>query len=195
MIAGASWQTALTYAAIAVLIITCPCALALAVPAVQIAAASRLFRKGIMVKAADGLERIAEVDMVVFDKTGTLTIGKPQLLDPEAIPDAVLASAAGLAAASRHPYARALVAAAERRLGEVVASREVEETPGEGLKRSTGQGSERLGSASWCGREAGGEGAKSGIGGTMMRRSASASPIVCEEQRRRGDLRAQEPRL
>ncbi|MFZ2018821.1 MAG: heavy metal translocating P-type ATPase [Methyloceanibacter sp.] len=159
MIAGASWQTALTYA-IAVLIITCPCALALAVPAVQIAAASRLFRKGIMVKAADGLERIAEIDMIVFDKTGTLTIGKPQLLDPEAIPDAVLASAAGLAAASRHPYARALVAAAERRLGEVVASREVEETPGEGLKRSTGQGSERLGSASWCGREAGGEGSE-----------------------------------
>ena len=159
MIAGASWQTALTYA-IAVLIITCPCALALAVPAVQIAAASRLFRKGIMVKAADGLERIAEADMVVFDKTGTLTIGKPQLLDAEAIPDAVLASAAGLAAASRHPYARALVAAAERRLGKVVASSGVEETPGEGLKRSIGQDTERLGSASWCGLEAGGEGSE-----------------------------------
>ncbi|MGE5261594.1 MAG: heavy metal translocating P-type ATPase, partial [Actinomycetota bacterium] len=92
MLVGASWQTALTYA-ISVLIITCPCALALAVPAVQIAAASRLFRQGIMVKAADGLERIAETDMVVFDKTGTLTIGKPQLLDAEMIPDTVLASA------------------------------------------------------------------------------------------------------
>lgn len=159
MLAGASWQTALTYA-IAVLIITCPCALALAVPAVQIAAASRLFRQGIMVKAADGLERIAETDTVVFDKTGTLTVGKPQLLDAEAIPDAVLASAAGLAAASRHPYARAIVAAAERRLGKVVAADGIEETPGEGLKRSLGHDSERLGSASWCGLANGGEGSE-----------------------------------
>jgi Cu2+-exporting ATPase len=159
MLAGASWQTALTYA-IAVLIITCPCALALAVPAVQIAAASRLFRQGIMVKAADGLERIAETDMIVFDKTGTLTVGKPQLLDAEAIPDAVLASAAGLAAASRHPYARAITAAAERRLGKVKASSGVEESPGEGLKRCTGNDIERLGSASWCGLERGGEGSE-----------------------------------
>lgn len=159
MLAGASWQTALTYA-IAVLIITCPCALALAVPAVQIAAASRLFRQGIMVKAADGLERIAETDIVVFDKTGTLTIGKPQLLDAEAIPDAVLASAAGLAAASRHPYARAIVAAAEQRLGKVTAANGLEETPGEGLKRRLGGDCERLGSASWCGLESGGEGSE-----------------------------------
>jgi P-type Cu2+ transporter len=159
MLAGASWQTALTYA-IAVLIITCPCALALAVPAVQIAAASRLFRRGIMVKAADGLERIAETDMAVFDKTGTLTIGKPQLLDAEATPDAVLASAAGLAAASRHPYARAIVAATERRLGRVVASSGIEESPGEGLKRCVGDDIERLGSAAWCDLESGGEGSE-----------------------------------
>jgi Cu2+-exporting ATPase len=159
MLAGASWQTALTYA-IAVLIITCPCALALAVPAVQIAAASRLFRQGIMVKAADGLERIAEADMVVFDKTGTLTVGKPQLLDAETIPAAVLASAAGLAAASRHPYARAIVAAAERRLGKIIASSGIEESPGEGLKLCVGDDVERLGSASWCGLVTGGEGSE-----------------------------------
>ena len=181
MIAGASWQMALTYA-IAVLIITCPCALALAVPAVQIAAASRLFRKGIMVKAADGLERIAEADMVVFDKTGTLTIGKPQLLDAETIPDAVLASAAGLAAASRHPYARALVAAAERRLGKVAASSGVEEAPGEGLKRSIGQDTERLGSASWCGLEAGGEGSE-----VWYRRTDDAPVRFCFADRIRSD--------
>ena len=159
------------------LIITCPCALALAVPAVQIAAASRLFRKGIMVKAADGLERIAEADMVVFDKTGTLTIGKPQLLDAETIPDAVLASAAGLAAASRHPYARALVAAAERRLGKVAASSGVEEAPGEGLKRSIGQDTNASARPRGAGSKPAERGAKSGIGGPMTRRSASASPI------------------
>jgi len=149
---GAPWQTALTYA-ISVLIITCPCALALAVPAVQIAAASRLFKRGIMVKAPDGLERIAEIDMVVFDKTGTLTLGKPQLIDETDISDIDLSAAAALAAASHHPYARALVVAAERRLGAVQPASGIEETPGEGLARKSGQGEERLGSAAWCGVE------------------------------------------
>ena len=156
LLVGASWQTALTYA-IAVLIITCPCALALAVPAVQIAAASRLFRRRIIVKAADGLERMAETDIVVFDKTGTLTLGRPQLLDDERTSDRALSDAAGLACASKHPYARAIVAAAEQRLGRVVPASGVEEVPGRGLKRSLGQSEERVGSAEWCGVESGGE--------------------------------------
>jgi Cu2+-exporting ATPase len=156
LLAGASWQTALTYA-IAVLIITCPCALALAVPAVQIAAASRLFRRRIIVKAADGLERIAETDMVVFDKTGTLTLGRPQLIEDERISDDALAAAAGLACASKHPYARAIVAAAEQRLGRAAPASGAEEIPGCGLKRLLKQGEERIGSAEWCGVESGGE--------------------------------------
>jgi P-type Cu2+ transporter len=150
LLLGAPWQTALTYA-IAVLIITCPCALALAVPAVQIAAASRLFRRGIVVKAADGLERIALTDMVVFDKTGTLTLGGPQLLNEEEVSGEALAAAVGLAAASRHPYAQAIVLAAEKRQETVVTAEGVEETPGCGLVRSSPQGEERLGSAEWCG--------------------------------------------
>jgi P-type Cu2+ transporter len=156
LIAGATWQMALTYA-IAVLIITCPCALALAVPAVQIAAASRLFRRRIIIKAADGLERIAETDMVVFDKTGTLTLGRPQLLEADRISDDALSSAAGLAAASKHPYAQAIVEAAERRLGRVMTVPGVEEVPGHGLRRCLVQGEERLGSAAWCGIESAGE--------------------------------------
>ena len=159
LLLGASWQTALTYA-IAVLIITCPCALALAVPAVQIAAASRLFRQGIVVKSADGLERLAETDLVVFDKTGTLTLGRPQLLDDDPISDDALMAAARLASASKHPYARALVAAAEQRLGRVLAASGVEEDPGRGLKRVLAQGEERLGSAEWCGVDSTGEGSE-----------------------------------
>jgi Cu2+-exporting ATPase len=118
---------------------------------VQIAAANRLFRQGIVIKAADGLERVAEADMVVFDKTGTLTLGRPQLLNNAAIPDDVLEAAAGLAASSRHPYAQAVVAAARNRKISVVAPSGVDETPGRGLVRVLPQGEERLGSAEWCG--------------------------------------------
>ncbi len=159
LLLGATWQTALTYA-IAVLIITCPCALALAVPAVQIAAASRLFRQGIMVKSSDALERLAETDLVVFDKTGTLTLGRPLLLDETEIPDDVLAAAGALAASSRHPFARAIAAAAERRCGKVAAVAGIEEHTGEGLARLSPGGEERLGSAAWCGAESGGEGSE-----------------------------------
>jgi Cu2+-exporting ATPase len=156
MLAGASWQTGLTYA-IAVLIITCPCALALAVPAVQIAASSRLFRRRVIVKAADGLERIAETDLIVFDKTGTLTLGRPELIDDIRVSEDALRAAASLAAASKHPYARAIVAAAEERFGRVVPASGVEEVSGCGLKRLLAQDEERLGSAEWCGVHSKGE--------------------------------------
>jgi Cu2+-exporting ATPase len=193
LLLGAAWQTALTYA-IAVLIITCPCALALAVPAVQIAAASRLFRRGIVVKSADGLERIAETDMIVFDKTGTLTLGRPQLLNGDEIPDETLAAAAGLAAVSRHPYAQAIVLAAEKRHKTVVAAEGVEEVPGCGLLCSSPQGDERLGSAAWCGvteRRRGSEVWYAGAGQLPVRfRFADALrsdvPEVIRELKRRG---------
>jgi len=147
---GADWEVALTHA-IAVLIITCPCALALAVPAVQVAAASRLFRSGIILKAADALERLADADWVVFDKTGTLTLGRPVLLNADGISENHLAAAASLAVASSHPYAKTVVQAARSRLGSVGMIEGVEEVAGEGLKRETANGEERLGSPRWCG--------------------------------------------
>lgn len=114
--------------AVAVLIITCPCALGLAIPAVQVVATSRLFRKGVLVKSGDALERIAQADYVVMDKTGTLTLGKPRFVG--GAPADILARAASLARASRHPLSRALVEAA----GPGIAASNVRELPGDGLE-------------------------------------------------------------
>jgi P-type Cu2+ transporter len=153
LLAGQGWETALTVA-IAVLIITCPCALALAVPAVQVAATARLFAKGILIKAADGLERLAEVDTVVFDKTGTLTLGEPALVQADHVSKCDLARAAALASGSRHPYARAIVRAAQAVGLTVEPAGGVREVAGFGLESATPAGTERLGSRVWCGANA-----------------------------------------
>jgi Cu2+-exporting ATPase len=142
---GAPWQTALLVA-VAVLIITCPCALGLAVPAVQVIASGRLLGRGILLKSASALERLAAVDTVVFDKTGTLTEGRPELLDTGDDPEA-LRRAASLAGTSRHPLARALV----RSLPGVPLAEGVRELPGRGLSLETPEGEVRLGSRRWCG--------------------------------------------
>ncbi len=149
-LSGAGWETAIT-AAIAVLIITCPCALALAVPAVQVAATSRLFADGTIMKVADGLERLAEIDTVVFDKTGTLTMGEPRLGNGGEVDDEALSSAASLAVSSRHPYARAIVAAAAERGLKILPVQDVHEEPGAGLRSGHGASQTRLGSPAWCG--------------------------------------------
>jgi len=146
LIGGLAWQPALLIA-ISVLIITCPCALGLAVPAVQVVAAGRLMRQGIIVKSGDALERMAEIDTVVFDKTGTLTLGRPKLANRAEIPAADLRAAASLAAASTHPLARALVAAA----GTVPVASQVREQPGMGIEGAIKGDTGRLGNREWCG--------------------------------------------
>ncbi len=146
---GAPWQDALS-AAVAVLIITCPCALALAVPVVQVLASSRLMKRGVLLKSATALERLASVTDIVFDKTGTLTLGRPVLLTPEAYAPEVLQHAAALARVSRHPLSRALVEAA----GPGQAQSGVEEVAGAGLRWDSPEGDYRLGSRAFCGIDA-----------------------------------------
>ena len=132
-------------ASAAVLIITCPCALALAVPAVQVIATSRLFRAGILLKSPTALERLACVDTVVFDKTGTLT--EPNLALTDGSDRESLSEAASLALSSRHPLCRALVRAA----GTAVYANDVVEHPGQGLSRTDMHGEVRLGNRGFCG--------------------------------------------
>ncbi|MEZ5812521.1 MAG: heavy metal translocating P-type ATPase [Rhizobiaceae bacterium] len=135
------------YTAIAVLIITCPCALGLAVPVVQVVAARRLFESGIMVKDGAALERIAECDHVVFDKTGTLTADRVALADRGDIDADAMALAAAMASQSRHPYSRAIAAAAEGGEGRVG---DVTEHPGFGLEAREGENLIRLGRPDWA---------------------------------------------
>lgn len=115
-------------AAVSVLIIACPCALGLATPISVMVATGRGARDGILVRNAEALERLAEVDTVVIDKTGTLTEGRPALTDVVPMPGTderlLLRLAAGLETGSEHPIARAIVAGAKaRRVTPVKATR------------------------------------------------------------------------
>lgn len=148
MAASGDWHRAITIA-IAVLIITCPCALGLAVPIVQVVAARRLFESGIMVKDGSAMERLADVDTVVFDKTGTLTVGALRLLNPGGIDPSALATAAALATHSRHPICRAIADAAPAGAGETRAFTSITEAPGLGLQAVHGGATYRLGRANW----------------------------------------------
>jgi Cu2+-exporting ATPase len=160
VLAAAGWwiatqdlRIALNIAA-AVLIITCPCALGLAVPAVTTAASGRLFRKGLLIKDGTALERLAEADTVVFDKTGTLTTGTSEAVGLEDHPQDTLRVALALAEGSSHPLAEALAGALHGRGVQAARVEGLHEVPGYGVE-GTWQGQEvRLGRAAWVGAEA-----------------------------------------
>lgn len=166
LVLGASLPVALTNA-IALLIVTCPCALGLAVPAVQIVATGRLFRRGILVKSGDALERLSEIDTAVFDKTGTLTLGRPVLRNTENIDPDVLCAAARLARTSRHPLARALAAVA----GSGPAAEDAREIPGSGIEAIVDGVAQRLGRADWLGVTNG-----DGVSSELWFRAGDAAP-------------------
>ena len=142
---GASWHDAII-TAIAVLIITCPCALGLAIPAVQTVASGAMFRSGVLLNSGDAIERLAEVDRIVFDKTGTLTLPELDVTNAAAIPQAEFALAGRLALSSHHPVAAAVARAA----GANKPLAGIEEVPGQGVRGLLGEIEIRLGRPSFC---------------------------------------------
>jgi Cu2+-exporting ATPase len=146
MLATGDWHMSITVA-VAVLIITCPCALGLAVPMVQVVAAQRLYERGIMARDGSAMERLAEIDTILFDKTGTLTVGRPVLRDPRSVDAGALAIAAAVAAHSRHPFAHALADAVP---GREIAFDSIVERPGLGLEARRGPDVWRLGRPEWA---------------------------------------------
>ncbi|MBR7651045.1 cadmium-translocating P-type ATPase [Brucella oryzae] len=144
---GGDWYRSI-YIAICTLIITCPCALALAVPIVQVVAARRLFENGIMIKDGSAMERMAEVDTAIFDKTGTLTLGQPRLINADAIDRHNLEIAAELSLYSRHPLSRALALFSGAK--PVTAFTRIEEVPGAGIEAELNGSIYRLGKRDWA---------------------------------------------
>jgi Cu2+-exporting ATPase len=130
--AGAGWHQALLIAA-SVLIITCPCALGLAVPAAHIVVAGALMRAGVLVKDGSAIERLAEADIALFDKTGTLTLGRP-VADLSEVPPKARPALLALALRSTHPLSRSIAAALHRMHAAPIV--DVTEIPGSGLRAS-----------------------------------------------------------
>ena len=145
---GATWHDAIV-TAIAVLIITCPCALGLAIPAVQTIVSGAMFRTGVLLNSGDAIERLADVDRVVFDKTGTLTLPELDVENAADIPQDVFELAGRLALASHHPVASAVARAA----GAGTPLPGTEEIAGQGVRGFVGGQEVRLGRPSFCGAD------------------------------------------
>ncbi len=152
---NSGWEVALMNAT-AVLIITCPCALALAVPIVQTIAISNFIRRGILIKSGEALEKLREIDSIIFDKTGSLTIGSPRLVKIEFLNGKTfldeqrnfyLRLAASLAKKSRHPLSQAIFNAYSENLEEV----SVQEIQGFGLEATFENKILKLGRREFCG--------------------------------------------
>ncbi|MEM6909740.1 MAG: heavy metal translocating P-type ATPase [Pseudomonadota bacterium] len=131
MIAGAGWHQSLVIA-IAVLIITCPCAMGLAVPTAQVVASGALLKRGLLVKDGSALERLAECDVALLDKTGTLTLGDPRP-DLAALDRSARAVALGLAQHSSHPLSKGIAQKLRAEAIEPACVSSVTETAGSGL--------------------------------------------------------------
>jgi Cu+-exporting ATPase len=152
LLAGADFETGMV-AAVAVLVIACPCALGLATPTALVAGTGAAAKAGILIRDIETLERATDIKAVAFDKTGTLTVGVPEvvgLYPVDGIDDAeLLRLAAAVETGSEHPLARAILNRAEQSGVNVTAAKAIRAVPGRGLHGIDGDitvmvGSERF---------------------------------------------------
>ena len=141
MLSGAGFETALTHA-IAVLVISCPCALGLATPTSVMVGTGRGAALGILIKSGEALETAHKIKTVVFDKTGTITMGRPAVKEMQAYhtdENQMLAIAAAIEKHSNHPLAAAIVSAAEQKQLELPAVSDFETIVGKGVAATIGE--------------------------------------------------------
>lgn len=184
---GGDWKLSL-FTAIAVLIVTCPCALGLAVPVVHVIGAGRLFGSGILMKDGSALERLAEAERAFFDKTGTLTTGEPRIARADELETAAAEMALALAANSRHPASRAIAAHLREKCILPATVDKVREVPGNGIEASADGIDVRLGRPQWVGEIATGElGEAGGVAFALAGRPAARFAL---RETLRGDARS-----
>ncbi|MEM7067420.1 MAG: heavy metal translocating P-type ATPase [Pseudomonadota bacterium] len=147
-VTGGDWHTSV-YIAISVLIVTCPCALGLAVPVAHVIGANRLMQNGILMRDGTGLERLAEASRAVFDKTGTLTIGSPTVQSASHVVESELSLIKAMAQCSTHPNSKALSKYLED--VEPLELAETREIPGYGVECVHDGKLLRLGRQEWVG--------------------------------------------
>jgi Cu2+-exporting ATPase len=178
---GGGWHQSIMVA-VSVLIITCPCALGLAVPVAHVVSASRLFEAGILMKDGSALERMAEIDHAVFDKTGTLTTGEA-VVTHCGVPTGIMRRAAAtLARRSRHPASLAL---ARFLVDETEVDVEyLREVPGSGIEAILNGRRVRLGRADWVSAIAVSNNIRAGLAFAIEGDSAFA--VVLKEELRPG---------
>ncbi|MGI9590726.1 MAG: heavy metal translocating P-type ATPase, partial [Myxococcota bacterium] len=183
-------------AAVAVLIIACPCALGLATPLAVTVAAGRGATLGILFRDAEALQRLRQVDTLIVDKTGTLTRGRPELSELATLPEvderALLARAASLERGSEHPLARAVIAAAQDRELALENPRGVEAVPGRGLSGEVAGRAVHLGTAAHP-AAAGVDVAPVAARAEELRRAGSTVLFVAEEAKLLGLLALRDP--
>ena len=154
LLAGGSVQAAFT-AAVAVLVVACPCALGLATPTAILVGSGRASQLGILIKNAEILEQTRSIDTMLLDKTGTVTTGVMSLESVVVAPDAGQTSALSLAASveslSEHPVARAITSGAAERGLSLVPVTAFANQPGLGVVGITDQGGVLVGRPSWLG--------------------------------------------
>ncbi|MHA6719859.1 heavy metal translocating P-type ATPase [Sphingomonas sp. RS6] len=148
LVAGAGWHQALLIA-VAVLIITCPCALGLAVPVAQIVASGALMRRGVLVRDGAALEKLAAVDTVLLDKTGTVTLGQLRPVSGMPSDAAQRRVLLALALGTRHPHARAIARMLEAEGVAPAILSELREVVGSGVEAIVDGRRAALGRAHW----------------------------------------------